>query len=578
MPDARGRRPLRHLSRGVDDPRMARPGAAARARTPAILQIHDPAKFGCTICHQGQGRASDRRRARRRAALGGPAAARRFIRSPAARNATPRPSCTATTDCSPQAQGDSARIRRPVAAARARPERLLRERGCLGCHSSTAGGTLGPELTYVGDKGGTASTSRTCGHDAPRRVEWLNAHFMDPARFARARSCRRSATDDDAEALAAYMLSLRAAGAWRYRYRPCTAQPRLRTPGRDGALRSSAACLPRSRRPAAACPRDPHAGSRTTRTSSRSPTTTTSTSSSSTAAAAPRCRPGARARRPARATDRAHRRLHPRLASARRADADLSSRRAATRAAARASTAATAPPATGSAARAASARPELRRLPGGRRRPLPRRDDPRRAPGNGHAVLEGPDVAGGQRPPGLPAHLAAPSRRRFDEVAVDAWRAVPTRQNARDRRLSLPHELRRLPRRRRPGRHRSLARPAPTSSRASTTATWTTPSPEGGRRRRCRPGATCRRDDRRRPDRVPAQPLAAERAPTRPRDAPRAIYAVGEVYYQRACIGCHGERRVGGIGPQLRNPVFLGSVSDGSLYESIAPRPCRHRR
>ena len=45
--------------------------------------------------------------------------------------------------------------------------------------------------------------------------------------------------------------------------------------------------------------------------------------------------------------------------------------------------------------------------------------------------------------------------------------------------------------------------------------------------------------------------------------------AVGEVHYRNACIGCHGEGGVGGVGPQLANPVFLSSVSNAALFEWI---------
>ena len=43
---------------GVDDPRMADQPQPYTTHPGEYLGIHDPAKFGCTVCHQGQGRAT----------------------------------------------------------------------------------------------------------------------------------------------------------------------------------------------------------------------------------------------------------------------------------------------------------------------------------------------------------------------------------------------------------------------------------------------------------------------------------------------------------------------------------------
>jgi mono/diheme cytochrome c family protein len=44
----------------------------------------------------------------------------------------------------------------------------------------------------------------------------------------------------------------------------------------------------------------------------------------------------------------------------------------------------------------------------------------------------------------------------------------------------------------------------------------------------------------------------------------------GRLLYAGSCASCHGDSAEGGVGPQLNNPVFLQSASDGMLREWIA--------
>ena len=43
---------------GVEDPRMTDVDLPFRTHSGRYLEFHDPSKFGCTVCHQGQGRAA----------------------------------------------------------------------------------------------------------------------------------------------------------------------------------------------------------------------------------------------------------------------------------------------------------------------------------------------------------------------------------------------------------------------------------------------------------------------------------------------------------------------------------------
>lgn len=64
-----------------------------------------------------------------------------------------------------------------------------------------------------------------------------------------------------------------------------------------------------------------------------------------------------------------------------------------------------------------------------------------------------------------------------------------------------------------------------------------------------------------------------QRQPSRQKlaDLPfKGDWDAGRLLYQGSCAGCHGEQAEGGVGPQLGNPVFLRTASDPMLYEWIA--------
>lgn len=137
---------------------------------------HPFEKFGCTICHQGQGRATTRE-----AAHGAvehwehPMLPMKYIESACAK-------CHLPTDV-------------PGAPKLARGRTLFEELGCIGCHKLRGtGGVIGPELEGVG---------------ARRSPEWLGKHFRNPAAVTSGSAMPPiKVSDDEIEALTMYMLSL----------------------------------------------------------------------------------------------------------------------------------------------------------------------------------------------------------------------------------------------------------------------------------------------------------------------------------------------------------------------------------
>jgi len=132
-------------------------------------------KFGCTVCHQGQGRATTRE-----AAHGyvehwdHPMLETKYIQSACAK-------CHLPSDI-------------PDAPQLARGQAVFQDSGCIGCHKlHGTGGIIGPELDKVG---------------ATHGPEWLLKHFKNPAAVTPGSAMPPiKATEADLEALTLYVLS-----------------------------------------------------------------------------------------------------------------------------------------------------------------------------------------------------------------------------------------------------------------------------------------------------------------------------------------------------------------------------------
>jgi mono/diheme cytochrome c family protein len=132
-------------------------------------------KFGCTICHQGQGRATTREAAHGHAPhWERPMLPMKYIDSACAK-------CHLPTDV-------------PTAPRLARGRAVFEEFGCIGCHKlHGTGGMIGPELDSVG---------------ARRNPEWLMKHFKNPAAVSPGSAMPPfQASEADLEALTLYVLS-----------------------------------------------------------------------------------------------------------------------------------------------------------------------------------------------------------------------------------------------------------------------------------------------------------------------------------------------------------------------------------
>jgi mono/diheme cytochrome c family protein len=151
---------------GIDDPRMAGEPNPYRSHPGAYLQWHEVNRFGCTICHRGQGRALDFRDAK---------AEDRHWDYP-----------LLPLDLSESACGlchSPREVAERGGETFAAGATLFEAKGCRACHKLDGrGGALGPALDNEGLKvrGNLPMAAVQGPHTLP---QWLTEHFADPQRI-----------------------------------------------------------------------------------------------------------------------------------------------------------------------------------------------------------------------------------------------------------------------------------------------------------------------------------------------------------------------------------------------------------
>ena len=160
---------------GVEDPTMK--NAPEPFRYHQGLGPHIPSKFGCTICHGGQGLATDMKDAHGNVS---------FWQTPLLNASYIRASCGRC-----HKEGDI-----PGVPELTEGRRLFEREGCHGCHKlNGVGGSIGPDLTEEGA--------------SERSPQWLEAHFLSPSEVSPGSAMPNfHFTREQARALTYYMLSL----------------------------------------------------------------------------------------------------------------------------------------------------------------------------------------------------------------------------------------------------------------------------------------------------------------------------------------------------------------------------------
>ncbi len=199
---------------GTSDPRMAGEPQPFTTHPGDYLLIHDPNEFGCTVCHEGQGFATEKDDAHGDVAhWPTPLLAQEHM-------------ITACTRCHGEAGlfGPGGLVSQASNHDGTASEglvlmgkRLMENNGCLGCHQLDGkGGTIGPDLTKVGDKThhefdfSKYDFSEHGKHALRHSTDWLTAHFENPASLIPDTTMPDlNFSKHESEALTAYVLTLR---------------------------------------------------------------------------------------------------------------------------------------------------------------------------------------------------------------------------------------------------------------------------------------------------------------------------------------------------------------------------------
>lgn len=183
---------------GIENPLMANEKPPLKQHSGNYLKKHPLDKFGCTICHYGQGRATNVKEAHgksRDTHWDFPVIPLKYIQS-------------ACVQCH-----DLGTLKANGADNIVKGERLFREKGCRGCHKLNGiGGVLGKPLDIVGSQPIAYFPMKNISGEK-NTYSWMKQHFIDPRNLVPESEMKVSVTDEEADFLTTYVLSLRAGEA-----------------------------------------------------------------------------------------------------------------------------------------------------------------------------------------------------------------------------------------------------------------------------------------------------------------------------------------------------------------------------
>lgn len=182
---------------GLENPSMAGFPQPHKTHPGDHLKNHPVAKFGCTVCHGGQGRALEMHEA--------------FGRDP--RFHWPFPLLS-----QPYIQASCGKCHLAIYSESQQFEgtdifysgkEIFRQEGCLGCHKARGvGGILGPDLTEQGEKTKHEYSFQNIAGDQSIS-NWLKEHFRDPEMVSPgSQMLRIDLPDEDLDALVTFVLGL----------------------------------------------------------------------------------------------------------------------------------------------------------------------------------------------------------------------------------------------------------------------------------------------------------------------------------------------------------------------------------
>jgi cytochrome c2 len=177
--------------RGVENPLMADAEQPHRQHSGNYLENHPVAKFGCTVCHRGQGRAMNIGEAHGEEHMHWdfPIMPAKYIQG----------SCAQCHDYEMLKHEGGEKV--------SRGEELFRQKGCQGCHKIDGkGGDLGKDIAGIGSRPYAYFPMKHVVGDH-NMYNWIKQHFDDPRKIVSESEMRVFLTDEEAELLTTYMMT-----------------------------------------------------------------------------------------------------------------------------------------------------------------------------------------------------------------------------------------------------------------------------------------------------------------------------------------------------------------------------------
>jgi mono/diheme cytochrome c family protein len=182
---------------GIEDPGMSDTQQPHTTHSGDFLIYHPPQKYGCTICHGGQGRALDKEEAFGRTE--GTHWPFPLLDQPYIQSSCGKCHLTLFTEESELAETEVFR----------EGQQIFYREGCLGCHRARGvGGTVGPDLTEQGEK--TKHEYSFHNVQGEQTVSnWLKEHFRDPEMVSPgSRMLKMNLPEEELEALVTFTMGL----------------------------------------------------------------------------------------------------------------------------------------------------------------------------------------------------------------------------------------------------------------------------------------------------------------------------------------------------------------------------------
>ncbi|MBF0344916.1 MAG: c-type cytochrome [Nitrospirae bacterium] len=178
---------------GIDNPLVANAKLPFKKHSGDYIANHPVDKFGCTVCHEGQGSATNKREAH--------AKGHTYWDYPTLPLSYIQSSCAKCHDFDMLSKKGGDKV--------AEGDRLFREKGCQGCHKiNKVGGDLGKPLDGVGNQPiAYFSMKHVIGdHTVPT---WLKQHFDDPRAIVPTSEMKVKLKGPESDLLTIFALTLR---------------------------------------------------------------------------------------------------------------------------------------------------------------------------------------------------------------------------------------------------------------------------------------------------------------------------------------------------------------------------------